>query len=211
MSKIIDPNAKKEKGKKAHRGMQDQSEAVGASPDPSSSSMPFDVLSSSSPSSSKRKVPSFDVSSQSSSSNKRGKQSQGALAISQFAGVISDLNSTIRLYQPPPAPATAPGPGLGPIPAAIPAFAPPPPPPPDPAPAPAPAPATGAGQRSEAIRRFLSSVQGSWLTDEEAATMVHIFQKDESAVEAYMAIDIDNVNIRRLWVLQSVRAASGFT
>jgi len=42
-----------------------------------------------------------------------------------------------------------------------------------------------------------------WVTDVDAATMAHIFQRDQSAVNAYMAID--NENIQRLWVLQSLR------
>jgi hypothetical protein len=33
--------------------------------------------------------------------------------------------------------------------------------------------------------------------------MIHIFQRDQSAVNAYAAID--NENIMRLWVLQSLR------
>jgi hypothetical protein len=87
----------KAKGKKAHRGMQDRSEAASASPGQSSSSTLFNIPLSSS-TSSKRQVSSFDVSGQSSSSNKRSKQSQGVLAINQLSGVLLGLNETISLY-----------------------------------------------------------------------------------------------------------------
>jgi hypothetical protein len=110
----------KAKGKKAHRGMQDWSEAASASPGQSSSSTLFNIPSSSS-ASSNCQVSSFNVSGQSSSSNKRSKQSQGILAINQFSGVLSGLNETISLYQLPASASTF-------------ALAPPPPPTPTPHP-----------------------------------------------------------------------------
>jgi hypothetical protein len=56
----------------------------------------------------------------------------------------------------------------------------------------------------DAIKRFMDSIREvRWVTDVDAATMAHIFQRDQSAVNAYMAID--NENIQRLWVLQSLR------
>jgi hypothetical protein len=194
----------KAKGKKAHRGMQDWSEAASASPGQSSSSTLFNIPSSSS-ASSNCQVSSFNVSGQSSSSNKRSKQSQGILAINQFSGVLSGLNETISLYQLPASASTF-------------ALAPPPPPTPTPAPtlalalAPTPAPApTAAPQHThvEAVRQLLNSIrEDKWLTDADAATMVLIFQKDKAAVGSYMKID--NESIMRLWVLQSVHVESRF-
>ncbi|KAN0113488.1 hypothetical protein V8E52_007646 [Russula decolorans] len=70
----------KAKGKKAHQGTQDQSEAASASPGQSSSSTPFNIPLSSF-ASSKRQVSSFNVSGQSSSSNKRSKQSQASTSL----------------------------------------------------------------------------------------------------------------------------------
>jgi hypothetical protein len=68
---------------------------------------------------------------------------------------------------------------------------------PPPSPAPAPSPLTNAVKRlDESIREV------RWLSYENAAKMICIFQMDPSAVDAYMAIE--NENDMRLWVQQSI-------
>jgi hypothetical protein len=179
MNKLI--TSTKAKGSDAYHGTQQsavcspRAATTSNSAGPSSSSTPLDILSSSS--SSKRRFSQFDISAQSSSSLKRNKpseKSEDTIALIRLVHAVLDLREKVRnIIEPEP----------------------------EPAPTRACLTPDQLKAMTNAIQRLVKSTRADhWLSNTNTAKMMCIFQRDVSAVNAYLAVASDEIAMRS-WVL----------